>query len=202
MFLFYRIFLLIILTTFGQASAIAASCADYKEMIGQSVVDTPSGVKMIATREATVPIDDRDLYMDAIEEAEQEAKSALASFWNELQTKECTVGRTTSSKINITGEGKTVDVEKVKTIVCSLSNSTSELLRGVVNLGSCYTPGQFVRVTVGIKPETINQALLLTNQINNRDGGYISIPSINDGINNTPPTNVGGYSDDSRIFDF
>ena len=121
MFLFYRILLLVILTTFGQASAIAASCADYKEMIGESVVDTPNGVKMIATREATVILDDRDLYMDAIQEAEQEARSAMTSFMNELQTKECTVGRTTSSKMNITGEGKTVDVEKVKTIVCTES---------------------------------------------------------------------------------
>ena len=29
------------------------------------------------------------------------------------------------------------------------------LQRGVVPLGSCYTPGKFVRVTVGVKPETV-----------------------------------------------
>ena len=37
----------------------------------------------IATAEVTVPIDDRDLYLDAMEEAEIEAKNRIAKFLNE-----------------------------------------------------------------------------------------------------------------------
>jgi hypothetical protein len=39
-----------------------------------------------------------------------------------------------------------------------LQNSAKGLLRGVVKLGECYTKGREIRVSVGIKPETINQA--------------------------------------------
>ena len=94
-----------------------------------------------------------------------------------------------------------VDVRKVKTIVCSLRNSTVALLRGVVTLGSCYTPGEYVRVTVGIKPETIAQARKMSGQINRSPGsgasnGYVK-PQPSGSLNN-----MGGYSDDQRLYDF
>ena len=150
----------------GQTGAIAASCDAYPEGIGATVVDTPAGVKIISTAEASVPIDDRDLYMDALTEATIEAKAKISSFMNETISKDCKINRKSESDIRITAEGKSVDVAKVKETICSLGESTSSLLRGVVTLGSCYTPGQFVRVTVGIKPETIAQAQRMSGQIN------------------------------------
>ena len=36
--------------------------------------------------------------------------------------------------------------------------SSQALLRGVITLGDCYTKGTEVRVTVGVKPESINAA--------------------------------------------
>jgi hypothetical protein len=39
-----------------------------------------------------------------------------------------------------------------------LRNSSQALLRGVITLGDCYTKGTEVRVTVGVKAETINAA--------------------------------------------
>ena len=66
----------------GQAGAMAASCDSYPEGIGQKVVDTPAGIKILSTAEASVPIDDRELYMDGITEATMEAKSFIASFMN------------------------------------------------------------------------------------------------------------------------
>ncbi len=48
----------------------------------------------------------------------------------------------------------------------SLRNSAQALLRGVVTLGSCYTKGRELRVTVGLKPETIKSAQNLAGTIN------------------------------------
>jgi len=51
-------------------------------------------------------------------------------------------------------------IERVKT----LRNSSQALLRGVVVLGDCYTKGREVRVSVGLKPETIKTAGTLANE--------------------------------------
>ena len=185
----------------GQGAAFAASCDVYPERIGQTVIDTPAGIKIVSTAQASVPLDDTDLYMDGITEATIEAKASIASFMNETVRKDCENNRRTESNINISAEGKSVDVQKIKTIVCSLRNSTSALLRGVVTLGTCYTPGQFVRVTVGIKPETIAQARQMSDQINrtpgNGAGDVFVKPQPSGSLNN-----LGGYSDDSKIYDF
>lgn len=189
------------LLLFGQAGALAASCDAYPEGIGQTVVDTPAGIKIISTAQASVPLDDSDLYMDGMQEATMEAKASIASFMNETVSKECESNTNTRSDISITGEGKSVDVKKVKTILCSLKNSTSALLKGAIKLGSCYTPGQFVRVTAGIKPETIRQAERMSQQINRPRG---SSPQGQTGSNRPigPLNNMGGYSDDQRIYGF
>ena len=187
---------------FGNVTSVAAaSCDAYPEGIGQTVVDTPAGIKIISTAQASVPLDDADLYMDGMQEATMEAKASIASFMNEKVSKDCESNTKTRSDIAITSEGKSVDVKKVKTILCSLKNSTSALLRGAVKLGSCYTPGQFVRVTVGIKPETVAQARQMSDEINRSPAGgagngYIK-PQPRGALNN-----MGGYSDDRRIYDF
>ena len=189
------------LLLFGPGVAFAASCDTYPEGIGQTVIDTPAGIKIVSTAQASVPLDDTDLYMDGITEATMEAKASIAAFMNETVSRDCESNRLTSSDISITAEGKSVDIQKVKTIVCSLKNSTSALLRGVVTLGSCYTPGKFVRVTVGIKPETIAQTRQMSGQINRSPGsgasnGYVK-PQPSGSLNN-----MGGYSDDRRLYDF
>ena len=190
-----------LLVLLGHGSAFAASCDVYPEGIGQTVVDTPAGIKIVSTAQASVPLDDTDLYMDGITEATMEAKASISAFINETVSKECESNRRIESNVNITAEGKAVDVKKVKTIVCSLRNKTSALLKGVVVLGTCYTPGKFVRVTVGIKPETISQARQMSAQIKRspeseaRDKFLKSQPS-------GPLNNMNGYSDDKRLYDF
>ena len=189
------------LLLFGQSGELAASCDVYPEGIGQTVVDTPTGIKIISTAQASVPLDDSDLYMDGMQEATMEAKASIASFMNETVSKECESNTYTRSDIAITSEGKSVDVKKVKTILCSLKNSTSALLKGAVKLGSCYTPGQFVRVTVGIKPETIRQAERMSQQINSSAGSSAQ-DRYGSNRSNGPLNNMDGYSDDQRIYNF
>ena len=185
----------------GQGAAFATSCDVYPQSIGQTVIDTPAGIKIFSTAQASVPLDDADLQMEAITEATMLAKASIVSFIKETISMNCKTNSDLRSSINITAEGKSVDVEKVKTIICSLENSTSGLLRGAVTLGDCYTPGQYVRVTVGIKPETIAQAGQISDQINQKPGNgttnrFIK-PQPRGSLNN-----MGGYSNDSRIYDF
>ena len=71
------------LLLFGQGAAFAASCDTYPEGIGQTVIDTPAGIKIVSTAQASVPLDDTDLYMDGITEATMEAKASIAAFMNE-----------------------------------------------------------------------------------------------------------------------
>ena len=54
---------------------------------------------------------------------------------------------------------------KTKERLCTLTTVTRALLRGVLRLGSCYEPGKYVRVTVGMKDETINAAEKLAKKI-------------------------------------
>lgn len=185
----------------GQTGAMATSCDAYPEGIGATVVDTPAGIKIISTAEASVPIDDRDLYMDGLAEATIEAKAKISSFMNETISRDCKINKKSVSDIKITAEGKSVDVAKVKETICSLGASTSSLLRGVVTLGSCYTPGQLVRVTVGIKPESTAQSQRMSGQINRPSGGST-------GSTYGEPRPVGGHShvegyvDDKRLYSF
>lgn len=58
----------------------------------------------------------------------------------------------------MSGAGKENQREEVINRVKSLRNSSKSLLRGVVPLADCYTKGQIVRVSVGLKPETIKSA--------------------------------------------
>ena len=53
----------------GQGAAFAASCDVYPKSIAQTVIDTPAGIKIVSTAQASVPLDDTDLYMDRITEA-------------------------------------------------------------------------------------------------------------------------------------
>ena len=78
---------------FGQGAAFAASCDAYPEGIGQTVIDTPAGIKIVSTAQASVPLDDTDLYMDGITEATMEAKASIAAFMNETVSRDCESNR-------------------------------------------------------------------------------------------------------------
>ena len=86
-------------------------------------------------------------------------------------------------------------------MICGINESAKTLIRGAEILGSCYTPGKFVRVTVGVSPETIDTSRRLSSQMNepvnrNSKNGYIE-PQSGGKLNN-----VNGYSDYQRIYNF
>ena len=181
--LIYNSFIATALLLFiGQSSALGVqSCNDYPERVGRKIVDTPLGLKILSTAQVSVPFDDVDLYIDAIDEATMEAKAAISSYLSEQISKDCVTNIEkkivqddmkmklsaqvepsldmngennieNDQRIRFAGEGKMVDIQKIKNTLCSLTSSTSALLRNVDIISSCYNQGRFVLVTVGIKP--------------------------------------------------
>ncbi|GIS28676.1 MAG: hypothetical protein CM15mP129_08730 [Chloroflexota bacterium] len=89
----------------------------------------------------------------ALEEADASARTMIQQFIKTEIDSRKDFSDSSVQNITINPDGKKFDVEKTKTQLKEMSLAASGLQRGVVPLGSCYTPGKFVRVTVGVKPE-------------------------------------------------
>ena len=198
-----------ILTLFLGQAVFAADCSDYPQSRGVNVVLVEGGTKILSTAQASVPLDDMEFVMDAYDEAELEAKAAISKLLAEDISKECNTETATLTNINISSEGdvaqKSVNKEKVKSTLCSLSTRTESLLRGAMVIGDCYTPGKFVRVTVGIKPETIAAAEELSHSMEKSINSSPSTGS-NDGTSTSTGssnlTPVEGSSNTSNLDKF
>ena len=135
-----------------------AGCDAYPYTDGINVEDVKGGTKIVATASSSVSFDDIDSIKDAKDEALLEAKAAISKFLTEDIKSDEKVSRVINETKSMSGQTKQALRTEVKNRVKTLSNSSQALLRGVVPLGDCYTKGREVRVTVGIKPETIASA--------------------------------------------
>jgi len=140
--------------------ALAEDCSTYPFGRGQDVIpvegsDTP---KIISTARAAPFSEDISDVDDAYDEATLEAKSAIAKFMSELVTSEELRSEVTEKLTKQENNNKQKSKTTVENIAKVMSSNSQALLRGVVVLGDCYTPGIEVRVTVGLKPETLSQA--------------------------------------------
>ena len=95
---------------------------------------------------------------DAYDDATLEAKSAISKFMSELVTSDELRSEVTERLTKQENNNKQKSKTTVENIAKVMSSNSQALLRGVVVLGDCYTPGREVRVTVGLKPETLSQA--------------------------------------------
>ena len=172
----------------GQSVFAAGDCSDYPQTRGINVILVEGGTKILSTAIATVPYDDVELYLDALDEAEREAKASISSVLEENISKLCSSDTASMQNIKIIAEEKSVDYEKIQTSLCSISSVTESVLRGAVVIGHCYTPGKLVMLTVGIKPETIAAA------DSNSNASSVS----NDGS----LTSIEGYSNTDQLLDF
>ena len=93
-----------------------------------------------------------------------------------------------------------------------IKSSSKQILRGVIRLGDCYTKAQFVRVTVGVKPETVNAAettsgsmassIKKTEQISSDDGTNAVDKSNQAPEDNVTTGNTESFSNTSGINNF
>ena len=163
--------------------------------------------KFIATAEISVPFDDRDLYLDSIEEAEIEAKLKIAKFLNEEISGLTDIEKKSTTQVRVEGRSKTASSEIVRTKLKKLSSNTpNTLMRGVRVLGSCYTPGRIVRVSVGWKLQDIESAKKMSNTMKswNFNNFFYKKNQNPNKINNSNIdfSPVGGYSDKNRLKNF
>jgi hypothetical protein len=122
--------------------------------------------KIITTGAASVDFDDPSSMQESRREAELIAKRTLAEYINQQLSSEDKIERQIdSARSLVKGEdGSTVTTaqrQEVKTQLTTINARADVVLRGVAVLGSCYTKGHEVRVTVGIKSETVANAQAL-----------------------------------------
>jgi hypothetical protein len=138
--------------------AYGAGCEDYPYSDGINIEDVAGGTKILATATASVSFDDPDSIRDAKDEAVLLAKAQISKFLSETISSDEAVLKAVNETKSMTGDGKDNARKEVIDRVKLLRNTSKALLRGVVQLGDCYTKGQEVRVSVGLKPETIKAA--------------------------------------------
>ena len=161
----------------GQA-VFAEDCSDYPQKRGINVILVDGGTKILSTAIATVTSDDVESYLEALVDAELEAKASISKFLEEDISKSCSSNTETITNFKINGEEKSVNYEKAKTQLCKLSSHSQSLIRGAKEIGDCYTPGKLVMVTVGIKPETIVSAEELSDSMDQLNSGNIETETI------------------------
>ena len=147
---------------FGAQASFAEDCSTYPLGPGLTATTTENGPKIVSTAMVAVDFDEQQEVLDATRRAELFAKGEISKFFSEtIQTSEA-LDEAINSKITISGATddaqKTAQKETLRTQLTSLKSNSSSLLKGVVVLGSCYTAGEVVMVTVGIKPETVAAA--------------------------------------------
>ena len=201
---------LIILLSGSTFTAVNAqgTCENYPYRPGFDIETDENGQeKFFATAEVDVPIDDNELYLDSMEEAEIEAKSRMAKFINEEISGSTDIEKKTKTKIRVDGEKKSLNRDSEKTKIKYLkSRIPKTLMRGVRVLGSCYTPGQAVRVSVGWRLQDGQSAEKLGNTMRSRNPwNFFNNKDNSSGGDNNSTVDfnpVGGYSDTSRFDNF
>jgi hypothetical protein len=144
----------------------AQSCADFPYTSGVIVEPVQGGIKILATASVGVTFNDVDAVNDARDEATMSAKAMIAKFFQESATSDDVINKAVRETTSMQGDNKQATQEEVVERVKRLTNSSAALLRGVVPLGDCYTAGKELRVSVGLKPETIAAAGNAAGEIN------------------------------------
>lgn len=151
--------------TLFSAPAYSQGCTDYPFTNGMNIEEVEGGVKIIATASVGVSFDDVDALNDARDEATTAAKVLITRFMQEEIRDETAVSRAVRETRSMQGETRQAQRNEVIQRVRNMSGSSAGMLRGVVPLGECYTPGREMRVSVGIKPETTSAAGGLAGQM-------------------------------------
>lgn len=139
-------------------AAAAQSCSDYPYTDSINIEDGGEGLKILSTASVGLDFNDVDSIADARREATLIAKTEIQRFFSEtVQVDERITQAIQVTKV-MQGDDKAILREETKRTVKSLFSSSAGLLRGVLLLGECYTEGKELRVTVGVKAETISQA--------------------------------------------
>lgn len=169
--------------------------------------DANGNFRIMYTASVGITFDDVDAINDAKDEATLEAKAGIAKFLNDDIKSDEAINKAVSNSSSMSGQQKQAIRTETTTRLKNLSSSASALLRGVVVLGDCYTKGKEVRVTVGLKPETINAAGNVAGQMGGGASG--SAPAQSQGaqpssaqIQSQPLNSMNSSNNSGRVRNF
>lgn len=136
----------------------AASCVDYPLQQGLSVEETANGPRIMSTAMYDVAIDDRSEVLSSLRAGDLIARAEIARFMNETIQSEQSLSEAVDTKIQIVGEERNTTRDTIREQLLSIKTRSEEVLRGVKQIGSCYEPGKYVMVTVGMSPNSVDTA--------------------------------------------
>lgn len=174
----------------SHVSAQDQSCDDYPAYPGGEfqAVEGSSVPRIIATAEVYPFSSDRQDTADALREARMAANVVIARFIENTVSSNENIDSAVQSISEKTGDKTESSQIRIKTMFTSMSSNTAAVLRGVVPLGDCVSPGDKVMVTVGLKPETLAAAEGLSSEIN-------------DSLRRSPTQPSGSYARDENGLD-
>lgn len=178
----------------------AEDCSSYPFIDGINIEKTTGGIKIVSTASVGVDFDDVDAVNDARMEAELLAKAKIAKFLTEEIKSEEAINRAVETTKSMQGDDKKVSREETKSSVRNLGLSSAALLKGVQSLGSCLSPGKELRLSVGVKPETIESAESLAANLQGKAAE--GVREINERAAKPSMNSVEGFSDAAKLKDF
>jgi hypothetical protein len=157
--------LIVFLSVSSSVYSQETDCRNYPRASQSKFEMTPKGPKIVVTVEKSVNFDDSDAVEIAREMAELEGANKITEFLQRDLKSEKTLKSAAMATASMSGDTKKASLDKAEQMIKTISQNAGAVLRGVVPLDECYTPGKFIRVTVGIKPETIQAAGILSGEI-------------------------------------
>lgn len=148
------------------AAAQEKDCTGFPKESNGKFEMTPAGPKIVVIAEVPVSFDDTRVLRRARQRAELEAKNKIVKFLEETLASEEKVKELAQETASLTGNQAKDSYDEIIQTSKVLHSQSKAVLRGVVPLDECYTPGKYIRVAVGLKPETIKGAGALAGQIN------------------------------------
>lgn len=144
----------------------SANCDSYpyQAMSNTLEFDGEGNFKLISTAAVPVDFDDPSEVSSARREAELSAKRSIAEYINQnFQNEDQVINEINKSKTHLKASDGTLvsktQRDEVKNTLSTISARSDAVLKGVMTIGSCYTKGHEVRVTVGIKSKSIANAV-------------------------------------------
>ena len=166
----------------------AQDCSDYP-YVAMETKFIPKGNGLFSlqvTQQQNVRADSTSQMERAMKIAELKGRQSISKFIKEqIEEKDSYDNESIDNAVE-NPDGVDWSIEEAGALLTSISSNSKNLARGVLPLGSCYQPGKFVRVTVGIKPETIAAAGNVDASSRNPYSGFSNKTNSSNTSNNSP----------------
>jgi hypothetical protein len=191
-------------------TALSQNCNNYpyQPMSNEIEFNGDGKFKILATSSAAIEFDDQTELMSARREAELLAKRSIAEYINQnFMSQDLINSEINKSKTGLKAtDGSTVTLvqqNQIKTQLSSISTKSEAVLKGVMTISSCYTKGQEIRVTVGIKSQSLENATNLSSSMGaDQLKSNTTDKTINSENNNGIDKNTKGYDDSKKLSKF